>query len=155
MKKILFCCYFSNNVHEITNEHLWLNGLTTIANMSDEHLRNARVWLHTVATSELAVYGTPCKHRGYTYKQWGTILRKEEERRIAAAEATKQLAIKTLENALANIKSTAANNIIVTKKSNGETNVRSVGYQQNSGKECYGSDHADQAFESFLSSQGY
>jgi hypothetical protein len=101
--KILFTL---PNGKEVLSNQRWINtAKQLITEISDNHLRNIRLWLHNQREAEIAVYGVyGCKsYNGFSYAEWIVIMKKEEARRLKTKETAKAIVINKAERELASM----------------------------------------------------
>ncbi len=82
---------------EILSNLCWISiNQPLVTEMTDEHIRNARCWLHRQIQSIKALgYEEPIAN-GYSYSKWLDILAKEEKRRKEVVDTQKQQKIEEL-----------------------------------------------------------
>jgi hypothetical protein len=96
--KILFKVQTSIGLLEILDNICWINSSQpTIISMTDEHIKNARLWLYGQIQKHEALGYTVPKVGGFDYNDWMIILKREEYRRQAVRDQELADRIKGLE----------------------------------------------------------
>lgn len=114
---------------EVTSEKRWINNeRTRLVDMTEEHLRNAVLWAYRKWQDELGAKLTAEVKLGHTYREWYLILKAVYDRPKLEVKQEPERSV----------------------RSNSHNGSRS-----NNIRDCYGTTHADIAFESFLNYSGY
>ena len=144
---------------QITSDLRWFsNNKPLITDMEDEHIKNARCWMHRQLRSLKDLgYNEPINN-GFTYSEWLAILGTEEKRRVAIIKRNRQneierLRLKTLSER--EKKSKAAKLLANSPTDADIARAKQILGIVSEDNDCSGFDHADTAFESELSYHGY
>lgn len=146
---------------QITSDLRWFsNNKPLITDMEDEHIKNARCWLHRQIVSLKALSYKEPINNGFTYSEWLAILGMEEKRRMMIIERDRQneieqLRLKTLSE---REKKAKAAKLLANSPSDLDIararQILGIVSKRND-TDCSGLDHHDQAIESMMADYGY